>query len=194
MQALQRRHRRREKEEINDKKWFFRRFERLDTEYDRPFSFNGNSSESDHRSTTRESSPKRLETLPRIENLEKSGPIYNNSTDDEDPYGFKENYVPVKEYGDKKERANWVFSLTDKEFEWHRKQHQMLQESVDKGVQAIVDVTSTVSQYRTDDFAKVNPHGSFSSARVRISTNSSHSIDDRLKDLQSSMSKRAHDF
>jgi len=177
-----------------DKKWFFGRYQRLDTEYDRPFSFIPNSSETDHHSTTKESSPKRPKRNSRVENYEKSGPIYNNSTDDEDPYGFKENYLPRKKEADKKERMIWVLSLTEIEFEWHRKQHQMLHESKDKGVQAIADVTSTISQYRTDDFAKVNPHASFSSARARISKNSTYSIDDRLKELQSSMSKRAHDF
>ena len=57
---------------IEDKKWFFGRFERLDTEYDRPFSFITNSSDTDYRSTTRESSPKRPESNPRENNYEKS--------------------------------------------------------------------------------------------------------------------------
>ena len=89
------------------------------------------------------------ELIAKKTHFSNQGPIYKNSTDEEDPYGFKENYLPRKKEADKKERMNWVLSLTDKEFEWHRKQHQMLHESKDKGVQAIADVTSTISQYRT---------------------------------------------
>ncbi|CAG5104827.1 Oidioi.mRNA.OKI2018_I69.chr1.g1579.t1.cds [Oikopleura dioica] len=188
---------------------FFTLYERHDQEYDQPFTFKKKEKATRHeisnvRTTKRAISPvhqnfksKRPRSSTRPDEPTRSGPIYNDSTtDEEDPYGFKENYsnpTKIRLEAENQRRINWVLSLSDEEFHWLRKQQGIHGDTQEKAAQAEVERKSIQTQYRKEDFKSVNPYDSFSS-RARISTNSSHSIDARLEELQSSMSKRSHDF